>query len=68
MRCIIEALVDKGYHEPAHFHITGAGQAKINLPGPDGVPEVVHSIGIRRAVLRHLIAQVVERQEEFLRE
>ena len=28
-------------HEPAHVHITGAGQAKINLRGAGGVPEVV---------------------------
>ncbi|WP_188824116.1 DUF4160 domain-containing protein [Brucella endophytica] len=25
-------------HEPAHVHITGAGQAKINLFGPGGRP------------------------------
>ena len=28
-------------HEPAHVHITGPGQAKINLLGSDGKPEVV---------------------------
>ncbi len=35
-------------HEPAHVHITSAGQAKINLLGADGRPEMVQSIGIKR--------------------
>jgi len=55
-------------HEPAHIHITGAGQAKINLLGPDGAPEVIYSIGIRRPVLRRLIAAVAERRDILLRE
>ena len=54
-------------HEPAHVHITGPGQAKINLLGPDGEPELVSSIGIKRADMRRLFAQVVERREEFLK-
>jgi hypothetical protein len=33
-------------HEPAHVHVIGSGQAKINLLGPDGAVEVVFSIGI----------------------
>ena len=28
-------------HEPAHVHVTGPGQAKINLLGPGGAPELV---------------------------
>ena len=39
-------------HEPAHVHVTGAGQAKIGLLGPDGAPELVYSIGISRPDLR----------------
>jgi len=55
-------------HEPAHVHITGAGQAKINLLGPDGTPELVSSIGIKRADMRRLMAVVMEQRDEFLRE
>jgi len=55
-------------HEPAHIHITGDGQAKVNLLGPDGAPVVIYSIGIRRSALRRPIAEVVERQDIFLRE
>lgn len=55
-------------HEPAHIHITGPGQAKINLTGPDGRPEAVYFIGIKRPDQRRLMAEVIERQDEFLAE
>lgn len=55
-------------HEPAHVHITGPGQAKINLLGPDGKPEVVSSIGITRPTMRRLMAQVVEHQSQLIAE
>ena len=54
-------------HESAHVHITGAGQAKINLLGPRGVPQIVSSIGIKRSDLRRLIAEAIERRDDFLR-
>lgn len=55
-------------HEPAHIHITGPGQAKINLTDPDGRPEAVYFIGIKRPDQRRLMAEVIERQDEFLAE
>ena len=55
-------------HEPAHVHLTGPGQAKINLLGPDSAPELVYSIGIKRADMRRLMAEALERQDEFLRQ
>ena len=55
-------------HEPAHVHITGSGQAKIDLLGPDGIPEVVYSIGIKRSDMRRLLAEAIERRDDFLRE
>jgi hypothetical protein len=55
-------------HEPAHVHITGPGQAKINLLGDGGVPEVVFSIGINRADMRRLLTEVAAHREDFLRE
>ena len=42
-------VIDTLDHEPAHVHITGAGQAKINLLGPNGDPELVWSAGIKRS-------------------
>jgi hypothetical protein len=55
-------------HDPAHVHVTGPGQAKINLLGSRGVPELVSSIGIKRSDMRRLFAEVVLRREAFLRE
>lgn len=55
-------------HDPAHVHVTGAGQAKINLLGPDGGPEVVFSIGIKRADMRRLLTEVIEHRAALLRE
>jgi hypothetical protein len=35
---------------------------------PDGVPEIVSSIGIKRSDMRRLITEVIERREVFLQE
>lgn len=55
-------------HEPAHIHITGARQAKIDLIGPGGAPRTVYSIGVSRADMRRLEAEAARRQEQFLAE
>ena len=55
-------------HEPAHVHITGAGQAKINLLGADGKPELVVNVGIKRSDMRRLMNQATEYQAHFLAE
>ena len=55
-------------HEPAHVHITGTGQAKINLLGAGGKPEAVQSIGIKRSDMRRLMNQMSEHQAHFLAE
>lgn len=55
-------------HEPAHIHITGAGQAKINLFGPGGRPKVVSVAGIKQSELRRLMSVVIERRDDFLQE
>ena len=43
-------------HELAHVHITRPGQAKINLLGPGGTPELVWNVGIKRSDMRRLFA------------
>ena len=55
-------------HEPAHIHITGAGQAKINLLGQNGKPELVYNIGINRADLRRILNEVAVEQARLLNE
>ena len=51
-------------HEPAHIHITGPGQAKINLLGD--TPAVISSVGIKRSDLRRLLAEVIDCRDKFL--
>jgi hypothetical protein len=55
-------------HDPAHLHITGAGQAKINLSGPAGIPELVYSIGIKRGDIQKLMAEIIEHRLVFLQQ
>jgi hypothetical protein len=53
-------------HEPAHVHVIGEGHAKINLVGPDGVPELVFSIGIKQSDMRRLLGEVMDHREVLL--
>jgi hypothetical protein len=53
-------------HEPAHVHLIGEGHAKINLVGPDGVPELVFSIGIKKSDMRRLLGEVMDHREVLL--
>ncbi|MDO5758511.1 MAG: DUF2442 domain-containing protein [Rhodobacterales bacterium] len=54
-------------HDPAHIHITGPGQAKINLSGPNGRPQLVSSAGIKGSDMRKLMAQVRTAATSFCR-
>jgi hypothetical protein len=53
-------------HEPAHVHVFGDGQVKINLIGPDGVPELIWADGMKRSDVRRAVQIVNERQQQFL--
>lgn len=53
-------------HEPAHVQFTGPGHAKINLLGPNGEPELIFSVGIKRGEMRRLLAEVARHRGEFL--
>lgn len=53
-------------HEPAHVHVFGDGQAKINLTGPDGGPELIWADGMKRNDVRHAVRIVAEHQALFL--
>ncbi len=55
-------------HEPAHVHITGAGQAKINLLGAGGAPQLVSVFGIKRVDMRRLMIEVIENRDAFLKD
>ncbi len=53
-------------HQPAHVHVFGDGQAKINLLGLDGWPELVWANGMKRSELRRAMAVVREHREVSL--
>lgn len=53
-------------HEPAHVHVFGDGQAKINLIGSDGAPTVVWAEGMKANDLRRAMRLVRDQQEQFL--
>ena len=53
-------------HEPAHVHVFGDGQAKINLIGHDGAPTLVWAEGMKANELRRAVQLVRDQQEQFL--
>ena len=53
-------------HEPAHVHVFGDGQVKINLFGPDGAPALVWAEGMKRSDVRRAMQIVAEQQMQFL--
>jgi hypothetical protein len=61
----LKIIIFRDDHEPAHVHIKGDGDAKINLFGLDGLPELVWSRGMNRAERRRAI-QVVRTEQLYL--
>lgn len=53
-------------HEPAHVHVFGDGQAKINLIGPDGSPVLVWAQGMKSNEVRRAVQVVRDQQDLFL--
>ncbi len=53
-------------HEPAHVHVFGEGQAKINLIGSDGEPALIWADGMKRNDVRRAMRIVTEQRALFL--
>lgn len=53
-------------HEPAHVHVYGDGEAKINLGNTGGVPELVWMVGMRHSEVRRAMALVLEHRGMLL--
>lgn len=53
-------------HEPAHVHVFGDGQAKINLIGPEDKPVLVWAEDMKRSDVRRAMDMVTARRTEFL--
>lgn len=52
-------------HEPAHVHVFGDGEAKINLMGAGDEPELVWAAGMKRSEVRKAMALVRAHRPEF---
>jgi Domain of unknown function (DUF4160) len=55
-------------HEPAHVHVRGDGEAKIELGNAEMAPTLVFSKGLSNADLRRAMRVVRARSEEFLQD
>ena len=53
-------------HEPAHVHIIGDGELKVDIAGESGRPEIIWSKGMKTGDARRALAVVRDRQAEFL--
>ena len=53
-------------HLPAHVHVFGDGEVKINLLGPGQAPELVWADGATRSEVRRATRLVVEHQAVLL--
>ena len=53
-------------HEPAHVHVFGDGEAKINLAGADDRPELVWAVGMKHADIRKCMRLVEANREALL--
>ena len=61
--CVVIFVDD---HVPAHVHVFGDGQAKINLVGTGGGPELIWAEGMTRADVRKAMRIVVEHRARLL--
>ncbi len=52
-------------HRPAHVHVFGNGEAKIDLFGADGGPSLVWADGMNRSEVRRAM-RIVQEQQTFL--
>lgn len=53
-------------HLPAHVHVFGDGEAKIDLLGADGTPALIWVDGMSRGEVRRAMRLVVEQQKFLL--
>ncbi len=53
-------------HDPAHVHVFGDGEAKINLSGADDMPELIWAIEMTRGEVRRALSLVIEQRDHLL--
>jgi len=53
-------------HDPAHVHVFGDGEAKINLLSADGPPALIWAVGMSRGEVRRVLRIVSDEQTALL--
>lgn len=53
-------------HLPAHVHVFGDGEARINLLGADGAPALIWAEGMGRGEVRRAMRVAIEQQPFLL--
>jgi hypothetical protein len=61
----LRVIIFTNDHLPAHVHVIGDGEAKIDLRGPDGAPRLVWADGMTRAEVRRAL-RIVSEHHAFL--
>jgi len=62
----LRAVIFVDDHHPAHVHVFGDGQAKINLAGAGETPGLVWAEGMTRGEVRRAMRVVAEAQMALL--
>jgi len=62
----LRVIIFNDDHEPAHVHVFGDGQAKINLIGADGSPTLIWAEDMKATDLQRAVQLVRDHQELFL--
>ena len=60
-------VIYRNDHRPAHVHVLGTGEAKIDLLGADGTPDLVWADTMTRGEVRRAMRIVIEQQVFLLR-
>ena len=61
----LRVVIFSNDHLPAHVHVFGDGQAKINLLGAEGAPELIWADAMSRGEVRRTM-RIVTEQQAFL--
>lgn len=62
----LRIVIFKDDHAPAHVHVFGDGEAKINLVGSDDAVELVWAVGMSRSEGRRALAMVTTERDYLL--
>lgn len=55
-------------HDPAHVHVFGDGELKVDIIGPDGLPTLIYAIGMKASDRRKALDVLKGKQAWFMAE